>query len=153
MEVYARPATVFVADFIGAPAMNFLPFECALAPGSGTIRVGEAVVPVPALREDVSLRPLLCGVRPEHVRLAADGGLRGEVLGVEYLGSCQIVTVATAVGSTLRAKVDVDTPAARGDRVGLHFDAAAVSLFDRVSGRALRTARDDDAAVGGRPHG
>ena len=57
-----------------------------------------------------------------------------------------VVTLATAEGATLRAKVEVDKPARRGDHVGLAFDAAAVSLFDRASGRALRTARDDQPA-------
>ena len=155
MEIYERPASVFVADFIGAPAMNFLPFESALAQGTEAIRIAGAEVAVPAVREDVSSRPLLCGVRPEHVRFADDAPLRAEVLGTEYLGSCQIVTVATATGSTLRAKIDANAPAARGDQVGLRFDAAAISLFDRGSGRALRTARNhpDTAVATGVCHG
>lgn len=148
MEVYERPASVFVADFIGAPAMNFLPFEAALARGVDAIVVGGARLSVPPLREDVSTRRLLCGVRPEHVQLADDAALRAEVLGTEYLGSCQIVTLTTALGSTLRAKVAADAPVASGDHVGLRFDAAAVSLFDHASGRALRTARNDMAAAG-----
>ncbi len=147
MEVYERPASVFVADFIGAPAMNFLPFEAALARGSEAIDLAGARVAVPALREDVSARRLLCGVRPEHVQLADDAPLRAEVLGAEYLGSCQIVTLTTAVGSTLRAKVAAEARVACGDHVGLRFDAAAVSLFDLTSGRALRTARNDGAGV------
>src|SRR5476649_1093901 len=64
MDVYERPASVFVADFSGSPSMNFLPFEAALARGADAIRIGEALLAVPALREDVSARPLLCGVRP-----------------------------------------------------------------------------------------
>ena len=142
-EVYERPASVFVADFIGAPAMNFLPFDAALAAGTDRVTLGKAQLGIPALREDVSARPLLYGVRPEHVRFDADSALRAEVLGTEYLGTSQIVTLATAEGVSLRAKVGVRSPARRGDRVGLAFDAAAVSVFDRASGRALATARDD----------
>jgi multiple sugar transport system ATP-binding protein len=136
-EIYERPASVFVADFIGSPAMNFLPVDAALAS-----------VGLPALREDVPPDRLLCGVRPEHVHFADDSALRAEVLGTEYLGASQIVTLATAGGATLRAKVHVDAPAARGDRVGLRFDAANVSLFDEASGRALRTSRDDGVLHG-----
>ncbi len=143
MEVYERPASVFVADFIGSPAMNFLPFEAALNKGSDTVQIGPARVPVPALRQYVPRSALLCGVRPEHVHFADDSALRAEVLGTEYLGTSQIVTVATTAGATLRAKVDADSPVARGDHVGLRFDASAVSLFDQASGRALETARDD----------
>ncbi len=147
MEVYERPASVFVADFIGAPAMNFLPFEAALARGSEAIDLAGARIAVPALHEDVSTRRLLCGVRPEHVQLADDAPLRAEVLGAEYLGNCQIVTLTTAGGSTLRAKVGAEARVASGDHVGLRFDAAAVSLFDHASGRVLRTARNNDAGV------
>ena len=73
------------------------------------------------------------------------------MLGTEYLGTSRIVTLTTAQGATLRAKVDVTSAAKRGDHVGLAFDASAVSLFDKTSGRALRTARDDQPLA--RRHG
>ena len=146
-EVYDRPASVFVADFVGAPSMNFLPFEGGYAAGAQSVSLGSAELGIPALREDVSPRALLYGVRPEHVSFSAASPLRAEVLGTEYLGTSQIVTLSTVQGTTLRAKVPVRTPARRGDQVGLAFDANAVSLFDQASGRALRTARHD------RPHG
>ena len=153
MEVYLRPASVFVADFIGAPAMNFLPFDAALANGANVLHIGPAQISVPALREDVSARALLCGVRPEHVRLDDASPLRAEVLGTEYLGTSQVVTLRAASGATLRAKVEVTSPAKRGDHVGLAFEVAAISLFDSASGRALRTARDDHAFIAGERHG
>ena len=78
-----------------------------------------------------------------HLRLDDSSALRAEVLGTEYLGTSRIVTLATAQGATLRAKVGVQSPARRGDQVGLRFDASAVSLFDQASGRALQTARDE----------
>jgi len=144
---------VFVADFIGSPAMNFLPFDAALASGDRVVHVGSAQIDVPALREDIDARGLLCGVRPEHVRLSDRSALRAQVLGSEYLGTSRIVTLATVDGVQLRAKVDVASSAARGDHVGLAFDADAVSLFDRASGRALRTARDDAGGRAGARHG
>ncbi len=142
-EVYERPASVFVADFIGSPSMNFLPFEAGLTNGTSRVTLGTAALDVPALREDVSPRALLFGVRPEHVRFADDSALRAEVLGTEYLGTSQIVTCSTSLGATLRAKLPVDVPARRGDQVGLQFASHAVSLFDKASGRALRSARND----------
>jgi len=90
----------------------------------------------------VTERALLCGVRPEHVRFDDASALRAEVVGTEYLGHSQIVTLCTAVGSMLRAKVGVEVPASRGDHVGLTFDARAVSLFDQQSGRALALQRE-----------
>jgi multiple sugar transport system ATP-binding protein len=144
-EVYERPASVFVADFIGAPAMNFLPFEAGLAAGAQTVNLHGEVVGFPTLRDAVSPRPLLYGVRPEHVKLTDSAGLRAEVLGTEYLGTAQIVTLSTAQGSLLRAKVPTSIPAQRGDHVGLAFNPAAVSLFDRDTGKALHTALHDTA--------
>ncbi len=146
-EVYDRPASVFVADFIGAPSMNFLPFYGAYAAGARQVSIGEARITVPPLAESVSERALLCGVRPEQVRFDASSALRAEVVGSEYLGHSQIVTLSTSVGSTLRAKVGVEVPAQRGDRVGLVFDASAVSLFDQQSGRALALDRNTKPQV------
>ena len=104
------------------------------------------MVDVPELREEAAGAKLLFGVRPEHVRFAAESALRAEVLGTEYLGTSQVVTCQTAQGTTLRARVATDVPAQRGDTVGLTFDAAQVSLFDAASGRALRTARHEGAS-------
>ena len=67
--------------------------------------------------------------------------MRAEIVGTEYLGHSQIVTLQTAVGSMLRVKVGVQVAAARGDHVGLAFEGRAVSLFDQQSGRALATRR------------
>jgi len=142
-EVYDRPASVFVADFVGAPSMNFLPFEGGYASGARSVMLGAAELGIPQLREEVSPRALLYGVRPENVSFSDASPLRAEVLGTEYLGTSQIVTLSTLQGTTLRAKVPVQTAARRGDLVGLAFDAKTVSLFDQASGRALRTSRHD----------
>ncbi len=151
-EVYERPASVFVADFIGSPSMNFLPVETALPRGSEQITVAGSSVAMPQLHEDISNRPLLLGVRPEHVSFSDNSRLRAEVLGSEYLGTSQIVTCVTSQGTTLRAKLPVAVPARRGDQVGLAFNAPAISLFDKASGRALRSARYEPSATGAR-HG
>jgi multiple sugar transport system ATP-binding protein len=148
-DVYERPASVFVADFIGSPSMNFLPLEGGGPVGLTQLHLGDAVLGIPALREDVTPRKLLYGVRPEHVTFDDASALRADVLGSEYLGTSQIVTCATAQGATLRAKVPVAVRATRGDRVGLRFDARAASVFDAASGRALKTARDDLGAARG----
>ncbi len=142
-EIYDRPASVFVADFMGSPAMNFIPFEAGLEKGATVATIGAATVGLPALHEAIVMRPLLYGVRPEHVSLDANSSLRAEVLGTEYLGTCQVVTLNAASGSVIRAKIDVKSPVKRGDHVGLSFDASEVTLFDQLTGRAMRTQRDD----------
>ncbi len=152
-EVYERPASVFVAEFIGSPAMNFLPFDMGLSVGTQRIALEGNDIAVPALREEVSQRKLLCGVRPEHVRFDTLSRLRAEVLGTEYLGTSQIVSLITAAGNLLRAKVPAGERAQRGDHVGLVFDPATISLFDKTSGGALRTAMYDEPIAAVAAHG
>ena len=145
-DIYERPVSVFVADFMGSPSMNFIGFEAGLERGATSVTVSGAHLGLPAVRDAVVSKALLYGVRPEHVRLAPESAFRAEVLGTEYLGTSQIVSLSTREGNLLRAKIDVNTPAQRGDHVGLAFDATQISLFDKASGQALPTARDDTAA-------
>jgi multiple sugar transport system ATP-binding protein len=150
-EIYDRPASVFVADFIGSPPMNLLTFHDSLEPGRGSLRVGQAEIGVPALGEAISGRDLVLGVRPEHVRLVDGAQLRGEVFGTEYLGTTQIVTITTAHG-LVKARLPSSLKAAIGDQVGLEFRPDRISLFDASSGRAIRTALHDHAQAMERAH-
>jgi multiple sugar transport system ATP-binding protein len=146
-EIYDRPATMFVADFIGSPPMNFLHFSSGLAKGAREIVVQGAAVAVPELREDVAPAELALGIRPEHIRFDDNSKLRGSVYGTEYLGSTQIVAVETAEGM-LKARVPADVSLKAGEHVGLALNAARLSLFERASGRAIRTAIHDGARHG-----
>jgi multiple sugar transport system ATP-binding protein len=146
-EIYERPVSLFVADFIGSPPMNFLDFHGGLHRGATSVQLGEGAVGVPEVHEEVEPRALVLGIRPEDVRLRDDGAVRGEVFGTEYLGTTQIVTLTTSHG-TLRARLPADMAVRRGERVGLEFRREKLSLFDRSSGRALRT-----ALLEGAPHG
>jgi multiple sugar transport system ATP-binding protein len=147
-EIYERPASLFVADFVGAPPMNFLAFRSGLGLGAQAIRLGDAVVAVPQIREALDDRELLLGVRPEDVRLRDGGAVAGEVFGAEYLGTTQIVTLATPHG-TVRARLAADVAVHRGEHVGLDFRPEKLSLFDKSTGRAVRTALTE----GGMLHG
>jgi multiple sugar transport system ATP-binding protein len=138
-EIYDRPASMFVADFIGSPPMNFLSFAGALAPGASEIAIGEGRQQVPAVRESLAAGEYVLGVRPEHVRLAEQGPVRGEVYGSEYLGTTQVVTIRTAQGQ-VRARLASDEAVRPGEQVGLTFRPEKLSLFEKASGRAIRTA-------------
>jgi len=137
-EIYDRPASMFVADFIGSPPMNFLKFESGLAKGTREIVVQGAKVAVPEVREDVASGEMALGVRPEHIRFDDNSKLRGAVYGAEYLGTTQIVSVETADG-IVKARVPADIPVETGETVGLALNAGRLSLFERASGRAIRT--------------
>ena len=84
-DIYDRPASLFVADFIGSPPMNFLPFRGSLETGAEAIRLGEREVAIPAAREALAESDLVLGVRPEHVRFTDRGMVRGEVYGAPRL--------------------------------------------------------------------
>jgi multiple sugar transport system ATP-binding protein len=146
-EIYERPVSLFVADFIGSPPMNFLDFHDGLTRGATSVRLGEGAVGVPEIHEDMEPRDLILGIRPEDVRLRDDGAVRGEIFGTEYLGTTQIVTLTTGHG-TLRARLPAETPMRRGERVGLDFRREKLSLFDKASGKAVRTALLEGAAHG-----
>lgn len=140
-ELYDRPATMFVGAFLGSPAMNFLTFTGAAEPGMSEIVIGDVRIAIPELREGRALGPLALGVRPEHVDLV-EGGVRGEVAGSEYLGTTQIVTVATAHG-TVKARLSASRTVADGEVVGLAFRSPKLSIFDATTGRVLRSAMHD----------
>jgi multiple sugar transport system ATP-binding protein len=146
-EIYDRPQSMFVADFIGSPAMNFLDFRAALTRGDAAVRIDDAEIRVPELREDAPHADLVLGVRPEHVRFSDASPLRGGVFGAEYLGTTQIVTVMTHRG-VLKARLPSDLPVRPGERVGLDFRPEKLSIFDKSSGRALRSALHEGAGHG-----
>src|ERR1700758_3526683 len=97
-EIYDRPKTMFVADFIGAPPMSFLNVHTAPRQGDRVIWIDGARVEMPELFEGRAEGNFALGVRPENVSFADSSQLRGRVIGAEYLGTTQIVTVITSGG-------------------------------------------------------
>src|SRR5688572_434678 len=117
-EIYDRPRSMYVANFMGSPPMNFLSFTSGLARGAETIEIRGARIGVPAVREEVAPAPLALGVRPEHIRLDEGSRLRGQVVGAEYLGTTQIVSIDTPDG-LLKARIPADRRVSPGETVGL----------------------------------
>ena len=138
-EIYDHPATLFVADFIGSPAMNFLRFEGGFRPGDRSVTLSGVEIAVPELHEEVAGRALVLGARPEHVTLTDAGKYRGRIEAAEYLGTTQIVTLATANG-TVKARIPSGQVARVGEVVGLDLTPSRLALFDAGTGRAFRTA-------------
>jgi multiple sugar transport system ATP-binding protein len=138
-EIYDRPATMFVADFLGSPPMNFLSFHGGIRSGDRSVRLDDAEIAVPELREERAPADLALGIRPEHVRLDDGAPLRGTVFGTEYLGTTQIVAIETAHGP-LKARLPADLAVETGENVGLSFRSERLSVFDKGSGRALASA-------------
>jgi multiple sugar transport system ATP-binding protein len=139
-EIYDRPNTMFVADFIGAPPMSFLKVQAALQRGDRSIRIDGVPVEMPEVFEDRADGAFALGVRPENVSFADASLLRGCVIGAEYLGTTQIVTVITANGQ-IKARLPSGNTVRVGEQVGLALRPDRLSLFDAMSGQALPSAR------------
>jgi multiple sugar transport system ATP-binding protein len=137
-EIYDHPATMFVADFIGSPPMNFLRFEGSFRPGDRSVTLGGVEIGTPEMLQEAGGRKLALGVRPEHVALVDNAEYRGRIEAVEYLGTTLIVTLQTPHG-TLKARIPSDQKPQVGSAVGLRFAASTLCLFDEGSGRAFRT--------------
>ena len=130
---------MFVADFIGAPSMSFLGLHASPRRGDRSIEVDGVPVEMPEIFEDRPEGKFALGVRPENVSFADASGLRGRVIGAEYLGTTQIVTVTTGSGQ-IKARLPSGKPVNVGETVGLALRPDRLSLFDAVSGQALPSA-------------
>ncbi len=114
-ELFETPAHTFVGYFIGSPGMNLLP--CSLQ--GDALRIGAtqlALDSAEARRLGNAGGELKLGIRPEFVELAAAGtagAVAVEVVGVQHLGTCQLIT-ARFDGQTLRAKVSETLRVATG---------------------------------------
>ncbi len=135
LELYDRPENLFVAGFIGSPAMNFLP---------GTIRAngkarfegpGGVALPLAAARGSEDGRPAVYGIRPEHFALADDGA-EATVQVVEPTGS-ELQIVARLGGEEIIAVFRERHQFRPGDRIRLKPDPRLVHLFDKTTGKRL----------------
>jgi sn-glycerol 3-phosphate transport system ATP-binding protein len=124
-ELYARPATMFAARFIGTPAMNLVALEDG--PQGAVIRGATE----PVLRGRGA--GLTLGVRPEHVRLVDAGGVAAEVTSAEYHGADTIVTARVGRESML-ARAAGQRRLAPGTHVRLGWESGSVHVFDSASG-------------------
>jgi len=138
---------MFVADFIGAPPMSFLDVHTALRQGDRDVTIDGASIEMPELFEDRPEGKFALGVRPENVSFADGSPLRGQVIGAEYLGTTQIVTVKSANGQ-VKARLPSGTAVQVGETVGLKLRPDKLSLFDATSGEALSSALDTGARHG-----
>lgn len=111
MELYNNPENQFVAGFLGAPSMNFLPAE----------RLGK--------------KAKTAGIRPEHIRIGKTGQLAARVTHVEHLGGDTNVLVVLETGEAMTIRLFGQHDHNSGDQVHLEFSDADCYLFDAEGGR------------------
>jgi multiple sugar transport system ATP-binding protein len=137
-ELYDRPANVFVAGFIGSPAMNL----CTLPLGTnGTVALGAEHVPLPAGVAN-GRTELVVGFRPEALELAAQG-LPAQVEVIEEVGAdAHVFCVAELRGEEVKlvARTDIRGAPERGSRVTLRPRPEDAHVFDAETGERLETA-------------
>jgi multiple sugar transport system ATP-binding protein len=160
--LYDSPTNLFVAAFIGSPAMNL--YEAALTEGCADVRIGSQVIPLtervrtthPGLAEFAG-KPVVVGIRPESLP-AANGsegpGLAAQVDLVEALGSELQVHFSldakrvlaeepneadelTSSGAGV-ARVAPNVPARVGEQIRFAVDLEAIHFFEPESGRTIR---------------
>ncbi len=170
-QLFDHPANLFVAAFIGSPAMNLVEAEMR----EGEARFGSRAIPLPEgspLRAGAG-RPIVLGVRPHDLKLGGGPGIPGQVLVVERLGTETHLVVAIdaprlrsrALADAIDAAPDDDVllaeddratftvvaearvPAEPGDRVELGLNPARLHGFDAETGEALSAPAQERAPV------
>jgi multiple sugar transport system ATP-binding protein len=135
LELYDRPQNLFVAGFIGSPAMNFL---------NGAIRAngrlefegaGGMRLPLLAAPPGSDGRPVIYGIRPEHF-VISDDGTEAEVLVVEPTGS-ELQIAAKLGGEEIVAVFRERHDFKPGDKIRLNADPRVAHLFDAPNGERL----------------
>jgi multiple sugar transport system ATP-binding protein len=133
LELYHHPRNLFVAGFIGSPKMNFFPATVtAVADAATTIQLASGAslaVPVRPARQKAGDAVTL-GVRPEHMRLAGEGEIVGEVMVVERLGGETFLYTQIKDGTMLIVQADGEIPTGLHERIAIKLDPATCHLFD-----------------------
>jgi sn-glycerol 3-phosphate transport system ATP-binding protein len=128
-EVYGKPATTFVASFIGSPPMNLLNGTLSADGEQFTFADGSSVsLPAAAQGARAGAGARILGIRPEHLQLGRPG-LTMEVDLVEALGA-ELLVHTRCGGQTMVIRCAAGTDVATGQIVNAGFDAATVHWFD-----------------------
>ena len=135
IDLYDGPANLFVAGFIGAPAMNFIPAIVESPKGDAT-RVRFGPVSLPLMRE-AAPGPVTFGVRPEHLSIVreAERDFRGRVEIVEKLGAESLIHLQTEFSNapvTIRIPPDLNVHS--GERIPVRVERGRFHLFGASGG-------------------
>jgi multiple sugar transport system ATP-binding protein len=138
LEVYDRPANQFVAGFIGSPSMNFLPGVFRRSDGQARVELpGGVSMQAPAVAAQDG-QPVVYGIRPEHIELAAAGqdGVPGEVVVVEPTGA-ETQVFAKLAGVEISSVFRERHAFRPGEMIRLRADPVRAHLFDAGSGARI----------------
>ena len=123
-DLYEKPTNLFVAEFIGSPKMNIIPFEGAVK----NSLLDEIFIKRGSLSKEVKY----VGVRPEHIKIVAEGTgqLDANVDFLEYLGSDSFLIADAGIHGTVTVRCSSDTKISSASRIGLSFYVEKILFFD-----------------------
>jgi multiple sugar transport system ATP-binding protein len=139
LDLFDRPANLFVARFIGSPSMNLVTGKVDATDGLVAFRSGTLTVRLDPSRAGLADRDVVLGFRPEHVSLTgegAPGSFAAEVVVIEPTGTETLLNLKVGEETLLavfRERLDI----APGQPVTLAVDPAHTHLFDRQSGARI----------------
>jgi multiple sugar transport system ATP-binding protein len=135
LDLYDKPDNLFVAGFIGSPAMNFLKGQIKVNGKAGFAGPAGVQLPLSAAPANADGRPAVYGIRPEHFTIADDGA-EAEIVVVEPTGS-ETQVFAKLGGEEIVAVFRERHKFEPGDKVRLRPDPMLVHLFDEATGKRL----------------
>jgi len=145
LDLFERPASVFVAGFLGSPRMSFLPGRVSRQAGADALRLGDLVMPLPSGRLDgaVDGQEILLGLRPEHLTRAqgpapGPGSVRfdAKIDLVQPTGSRSYATFRLG-GEQVMAELQAHDVSRPGEEVPIDINMTRASIFDGKTQRAL----------------
>ncbi len=142
-ELHERPVNLFVAGFIGSPAMNFFPAKVVASGDRVAADAGFASIPLDGKGAAALGKDVIVGIRPEDIddlaHAAEDGRmpLDARVEVVEYLGN-ELQLHITAGASELVARVSTETRTQPGAQIRVGLDLRKLHLFDGATEQAIR---------------
>jgi multiple sugar transport system ATP-binding protein len=134
MEIYNRPANVFVAQFVGSPAMTLAYAQMVEGGEYAKLKMGDGTIVQTQVRPDAlpQWANLRLGLRPEAVRVGGRGKAapKAKVELVERLGERTLIYARLADGQPITAEDDGDSRVKIADEVPLKIDGSAAHIFD-----------------------
>jgi multiple sugar transport system ATP-binding protein len=138
LEIYDRPSNIFVASFIGSPAMNFVRGTLEFSGANAAVRIWDVALPVKGIRDPAGGTAVIAGIRPEHVDLSENPavGAAGHVELIEPMGLSTLVHL-TVGGEPVKALSFARLALRPGMSVGISVSPERMHLFNPVSEKRI----------------
>lgn len=138
LNIYRKPATSFVAGFIGSPEINFINVQGNLKINQTTVSSHGLSIEVPEIHENINEPEVILGVRPENIKFDSQGFLKGKIVEVEYFGARKLFVIDTLLGK-LRAYTHSEIDVKINEDVNLSFITDSLMLFNPKNDKAIKS--------------